>query len=47
MSNLEVLCIDDLEKLAAAKLDRMTRDYYNSGANNEITYARIETCICC
>lgn len=37
MSNLEILSIADLERVAHGKMDKMTREYYNSGADSEIT----------
>lgn len=37
MSDLEVLSIDDLERVARDRMDKMTREYYNSGADGEIT----------
>lgn len=39
MSNLEILSIADLERAAHGKMDKMTREYYNSGADSEITQA--------
>ncbi|KAH0614460.1 uncharacterized protein H6S33_000096 [Morchella sextelata] len=37
MSNLEVLSIAELEAAAMEKMDKMTREYYNSGSDREIT----------
>lgn len=37
MSDFEVLSIADLERVAHGKMDKMTREYYNSGADSEIT----------
>lgn len=37
MSDFEVLSIADLERIAQGKMDKMTREYYNSGADSEIT----------
>lgn len=39
MSDFEVLSIADLERVAHGKMDKMTREYYNSGADSEITQA--------
>lgn len=32
-----ILSIDDLEKAATDKMDRMTRGYFNSGADGMLT----------
>lgn len=37
MSNLEVLSIAELAAAAMEKMDKMTREYYNSGSDREIT----------
>ncbi|KAL7271333.1 hypothetical protein RUND412_005917 [Rhizina undulata] len=36
-NNLEVLCIADLERMAHKKMDKMAREYYNSGCDSEET----------
>lgn len=45
MSNLEILSIADLERVAHGKMDKMTREYYNSGADSEITQALHQTAL--
>ena len=37
MSTSTVCCIDDLERLGQARLDKNTNGYYNSGADAEQT----------
>ena len=34
----DILCIDDLERAASSKMDRMTRGYFNSGSGDLVTY---------